>query len=92
MSKYTKLLQVGLLPEFITCEQAEIITDCICHDCYISAIDNHIVKSKINDNGVISINTVSLLEFADQEDKKYYNKCQNERIVYLMGLEENETE
>ena len=92
MSIYTKLLQAGLLPEFINCEQAMIVVDSICHECFMAAIDNHIVNVKVNDNGDILINTVSLLEFAEQKDENYIQKCRQDRLKYLMELNEGEIE
>ena len=92
MSIYTKLLQEGSLPEFINCEQAIIVVDCVCHECFMSAIDNHIVKVKTNDNGDILVNTVSLLEFVEQADKNYIKKCKQGRLKYLKDIKEGKIE
>ena len=92
MSIYTKLLQAGLLPEFINYEQAEKVAAYICPDCFTSAIKDHIVKGKTTDNGDVLVNTLSLLEFVEQEDKKFIKKCKDERLLYLMEIKEGEIE
>ena len=92
MNSYTKLLRAGLLPEFINYEQAEIVATNICHDCFTAAIDDHTVESKTKDNGDISINTVSLLKFLEQADKKCVNRRQNERLLYLMEIKDGKIE
>ena len=83
-----ELLNKGLIPKYITVEQAENIemSEAHAHDDIKQLVECKTVKSKVLDTGERVIDTLDLLGIIRTSDKLFAKEQKQKRLKYLKQL------